>query len=103
MRVRDRTTGISINDDHHSVTVRNNIVQGSTRSATAPGRGIRLQAGSQGVIVANNAVTGSSDVDCVDESTGTGTAGTADTWTQNAGRTSTPVGLCVPGRAPATP
>jgi hypothetical protein len=99
--IRNRTTGISINDDHRSVTVRNNVVQGSTRSATAPGRGIRLQAGSQGVIVANNAVTGSSDVDCVDESHGTGTAGTADTWTRNAGRTSTPVGLCIPGRAPA--
>jgi hypothetical protein len=99
--VRDRTTGISINDNHTSVTVRSNVVQNSTRSGDNQGRGIRLAAGSKGVTVTSNAVAGSSDVDCVDESTGTGTAGTADTWTQNAGRTSTPPGLCIPGRAPA--
>jgi hypothetical protein len=100
--IRDRTTGISVNDDHHSGTIRSNVVQNSTRNGTTPGRGIRLQAGSSGVAVTSNAVVGSSDVDCVDESHGTGTAGTADTWTQDAGRTSTPVGLCIPGRAPAT-
>jgi hypothetical protein len=99
--VRDRTTGISINDNHSSVTVRSNVVQNSTRSDKIPGHGIRLAAGSAGVVVTSNAVIGSSDADCVDESTGNGTAGTADTWTRNAGRTSTPPGLCVPGRAPA--
>jgi hypothetical protein len=96
--VRDRTTGISINDNHRSVTVRSNVVQNSTRSGENPGRGIRLQAGSSGVAVTSNAVSGSSDVDCVDESKGAGTAGTADIWTRNAGRTSTPPGLCIPGR-----
>jgi parallel beta helix pectate lyase-like protein len=100
--IRDRTTGISINGSHRSVVVRSNVVQNSTRSAAGPGRGIRLTTGSSGVVVTSNAVVGSSDVDCVDESHGSGTAGTADSWTQNAGRTSTPVGLCVPGRAPAT-
>jgi hypothetical protein len=100
--IRNRTTGIAINDAHHSVTVRSNVVQGSTRNGATPGRGIRLAAGSQGVTVTSNAVIGSSDVDCVDESTGTGTAGTADTWTRNAGRTSTPAGLCIPGLAPST-
>jgi hypothetical protein len=99
--VRNRTTGISINADHRSVTIRSNVVQGSTRSTTAPGRGIRLAADSKGVTVTGNAVVGSSDVDCADESTGSGTAGTADTWTRNVGRTSTPAGLCIPGRAPA--
>ncbi|NMO92290.1 nitrous oxide reductase family maturation protein NosD [Actinomycetospora sp. TBRC 11914] len=94
--VRNRTTGIAVNDDHRSVTVRSNVVQGST------GNGIRLAAGSQGVTVTSNAVVGSGGVDCVDESTGSGTAGTADTWTRNAGRTSTPAGLCIPGVAPAT-
>ena len=49
----------------------------------------------------NNVATGSSDVDCVDASTGTRTVGTANTWTNNVGRTATPVGLCIPGRAPA--
>jgi hypothetical protein len=96
--IRDRTTGISINGNHRSVIVRSNVVQNSTRSGENPGRGIRLQAGSSGVAVTSNAVSGSSDVDCVDESHGTGTAGTADTWTRNAGRTSTPAGLCIPGR-----
>ena len=99
--IRDRTTGISINGNHRSVTVRSNVVQNSTRSGENPGRGIRLAVGSSGVAVTSNAVSGSSDVDCVDESHGNGTAGTADIWTRNAGRTSTPVGLCVPGLAPA--
>ena len=96
--IRNRTTGISINNNHRSVTVRSNVVQNSTRNGTNPGRGIRLADGSSGVLVTQNAVSGSSDVDCVDESKGNRTAGTADTWTQDAGRTSTPVGLCVPGR-----
>ena len=96
--IRDRTTGISINDNHSTVTVRSNVVQNSTRSGDIPGRGIRLTAGSSGVAVTSNAVSGSSDVDCVDESHGSGTAGTADIWTRNAGRTSTPAGLCIPGR-----
>jgi Right handed beta helix region len=92
--IRDRTTGISINGNHRSVVVRSNVVQNSTRSGTTPGLGIRLMSGSAGVAVTGNAVSGSSDVDCVDDSRGTGTAGTADTWTRDAGRTSTPVGLC---------
>ncbi len=68
--IRDRTTGILINGSHRSVTVRSNVVQNSTRNGTTPGRGIRVTAGNKGVTVASNAVVGSSDVDCVDESTG---------------------------------
>ena len=99
--VRDRTTGIAINDNHTSGTVRGNVVQNSTRNGTAPGRGIAVSAASSGLALTNNVATGSSDVDCVDASTGTRTARTANTWTNNVGRTATPVGLCIPGRAPA--
>ena len=35
--------------------------------------------------------------DCHDNSTGSGTAGTANTWRGNNGQTSQPPGLCVPG------
>jgi hypothetical protein len=76
-------------------------MSGSTRSATAPGRGIRVQAGSSGLTVIANVVARSSDVDCVDESKGTRTAGTADTWTADVGATAIPTGLRSPGRAPS--
>ncbi|MFC5065992.1 right-handed parallel beta-helix repeat-containing protein [Actinomycetospora atypica] len=99
--VRDRTTGIAINGAHRSVTVRGNVVQGSTRNGDAPGRGIVVSATSSGLVLTNNVATGSSDVDCVDASKGGRTAGTADTWTANVGRTATPPGICIPGRAPA--
>jgi hypothetical protein len=35
-------------------------------------------------------------LDCVDESAGTGTAGTANTWRRAEGRTSVPEGICTP-------
>ena len=38
----------------------------------------------------------SPSADCVDQTTGTGTARTANTWTDNVGVTSLPPGLCQP-------
>ena len=101
--IRDRTTGIAINDDHRTVTVRGNVVQGSTRNGASPGRGIAVSAASSGIVLTNNVATGSSDVDCVDASKGSRTVGTANTWTNDVGRTSSPGGLCIPGRPVTLP
>jgi hypothetical protein len=42
----------------------------------------------------NDFRNGGSNFDCQDESSGAGTAGTANTWTKNKGNTSDPVGIC---------
>lgn len=57
------------------------------------GNGIWLQGGS-GTQLTNNAAGSSVSTDCRDETTGTGTLGTANTWTGNFGVTSFPAGLC---------
>jgi parallel beta-helix repeat protein len=43
-----------------------------------------------------NSAQGNSGLDCEDVSTGTGTAGTANTWTHDVGATSNPTGICQP-------
>jgi Right handed beta helix region len=43
-----------------------------------------------------NHATGSGSVDCEDDTTGSGTAGTANTWKDDHGATSSPAGLCKP-------
>ncbi len=58
------------------------------------GNGIWLQSGT-GVVVSGNAASGSVTTDCRDETTGPGTAGTANAWTLDTGITSSPPGLCV--------
>jgi hypothetical protein len=47
--------------------------------------------------ITHNAVTGSTTDDCVDQTTGSGTLGTNDTWTANIGANSSPTGLCGQG------
>lgn len=44
--------------------------------------------------VLNNTVFGHLDIDCVDETSGAATFGTANTWSGNSGATSSPLGLC---------
>ncbi len=44
--------------------------------------------------VVNNTVFGHLDIDCYDHTTGSGTAGTANTWASNSGVGSNPLGLC---------
>lgn len=41
-----------------------------------------------------NEIAGSGATDCVDDTSGSGTAGTANTWEDNEGQTSDPPGLC---------
>jgi hypothetical protein len=56
--------------------------------------GIRLSAGDFGNEVSENSMRGNGMFDAHDESTGGGTAGTANTWTNNNCKTSSPPGLC---------
>ncbi|GEM_PF-2274135 len=45
-------------------------------------------------LIADNEVNGSGEFDCYDDTTGAGTSGTANTWNDNDGDTSSPPGLC---------
>ncbi len=47
----------------------------------------------------DNKAEGNRVFDCADETTGTFTAGTYNTWFNNVGNTSSPTGLCTPGRS----
>jgi hypothetical protein len=58
--------------------------------------GIRLGPDTTGVLVDHLRATHSTVIDCVDGSTGNGTAGTANTWRHAQGRSSEPRGICVP-------
>lgn len=56
--------------------------------------GIWLQAGNEGNRLQKNIARANSVYDCEDDTTGNGTAGTANTWSANRGETSSPRGLC---------
>jgi hypothetical protein len=47
-----------------------------------------------GGTIENNVATGAAVTDCRDNTVGSGTLGTANTWTTNTGDTSEPIGLC---------
>jgi hypothetical protein len=67
--------------------VRDNAIVGSTAV------GILLDADNSGVTVAANRIA-PGPLDCRDDSTGTRTLGTANTWTGNVALRSTPRGIC---------
>lgn len=56
--------------------------------------GIYVDSASGGNQFRLNNVTGNTEFDCLDESTGSGTSGTANTWFLNNGRTDSPAGIC---------
>ncbi|MEU7819034.1 right-handed parallel beta-helix repeat-containing protein [Pseudonocardia sp. NPDC049154] len=86
--VVDRLNGIRF-DAQTSGTVSGNTVAQST------GVGILLEgAANAGVTVTGNRSFQNAASDCTDQSKGTRTAGTANTWTGNLGIRSTPPGLC---------
>ena len=57
------------------------------------GDGIKVQGVDN--VISDNEVESSEGTDCRDTTTGGGTAGTANNWTDNEGDTSVPSGLCV--------
>lgn len=60
------------------------------------GDGILFAAGTTGNVIRSNKSSSNGNFDCEDNSTGTGTAGTANSWLSNTGVTSDPARLCTP-------
>ena len=67
-----------------------------SNSVHAGGVGITVDAESAGSSIHDNTATGNLSVDCQDQSSGAGTAGTANTWAGDIGNTSSPQGICAP-------
>lgn len=103
--------GIAVREGSHSNTVRKNKVQRNTldgvlledgdsnrierNQARDNGQdGIHADASSEGNFFRNNKALGNAVIDCHDQSTGSGTAGTANFWTNNIGTTDSPNGIC---------
>ena len=73
-----------------------NVTIAANHIAESAVDGITVGQGNTGNSFLSNNVSSSAATDCVDATTGTGTALTANTWTANVGSTSTPAGLCNP-------
>ena len=89
-----------------SSTIEDNVVTASGQSGT--GDGIRIEDSSPGGAnigntVRDNAISGSFNHDCHDDTTGGGTAGTGNTWESQAATTQNRAALCVVGPANGTP
>lgn len=78
--------GLEVN--YFAARVENNRVNGNS------GNGIEVVA-QDATFLSNNAKS-NGGTDCLDHSSGGGTAGTANTWTGNYGLESSPVGICKP-------
>jgi parallel beta-helix repeat protein len=74
--------------------VKSNDVSGNGSASFGSMDGIHVDVNSSGNEIINNEATGNQPFDCADDSHGTGTAGTADTWSHDEGGTSSPPGLC---------
>ena len=88
--ITGRSNGIRIQpatEQSSSTRIADNVVRNSSNN------GIWLESGT-GITVTGNRSLDSGAKDCVDTTTGAGTAGTANTWTGDTGRTSDPAGLC---------
>lgn len=70
----------------------NNTID-QNKSDNNNGDGIFVDSGSTGNTFTQNQLKGNTRFDAEDQSTGTGTAGTGNTWTKNHGQTSDPSGL----------
>ena len=75
-------------DDFAAVTARNNTLTNNS------GDGILFGAATNGNQIRFNTATGNLPFDCEDQSTGSGTSGTANTWAGNNGNTDSPDGIC---------
>jgi hypothetical protein len=89
-KVTGRYNGVRASGNYTSLYVANNTVKGSA------GVGVLIDSTSTGNLFVRNKVRTSAVHDCEDDSTGSLTAGTANTWRLNAGHSdnSTPAGIC---------
>jgi nitrous oxidase accessory protein NosD len=75
-------------DDFAAVSARNNALRNNDVD------GIFFGAATNGNQIRGNTASGNDNLDCEDDSTGSGTAGTANTWVNNNGGTDSPDGIC---------
>ncbi|MER7043866.1 right-handed parallel beta-helix repeat-containing protein [Streptomyces jumonjinensis] len=87
------TSGDGISVAQESLTA-STISNNSVTNAGRDGVFIDDVSGNGGNQVTGNVLQGSANFDCEDLTTGAGTAGTANTWTNNQAQTSNPAGLC---------
>jgi len=73
-----------------TVNARFNVLNGNTID------GILFQSGTSGNVIRANKAKSNADFDCRDDSSGAGTAHTANFWNNNTGATDSPNGLCKP-------
>ena len=87
-----RVNGIAFDAD--SNLLKSNHVEDNGTASSDTTDGIRLDANSGGNQIRDNHLDGNVTHDCHDDSTGTGTAFTANFWTGNHGNTENKPGLC---------
>jgi len=88
-------SGIDVSaDDFAAVSVRNNTVTNTGVGAFPPSDGILFDSVTHGNQIRGNTASGNVPNDCEDNSVGSGTAGTANTWVNNNGVTDNPNGIC---------
>jgi len=94
----DGATGAGATDG--GIVAAMNSVDGSlfdnNRVKDGAGQGIYLQTMNTGNTLVSNDARGNAGTDCRDDTTGTGTAGTANTWEKDKGDESIPAGICRP-------
>jgi parallel beta-helix repeat protein len=104
IRVRDGSFGNTL---QMNVTMRNELdgiglesADGNTVTRNTSKRndrdGLRVDPASESNSITRNTMSTNGEHDCHDDSVGSGTAGTANTWTDDTGATDMPDGLCTP-------
>lgn len=105
IRVAERADGVLVKRDtvrraQTGIDVETSIPGGAhvrlNTVADSVSYGVHLHAVASEDLIKENTIGGSGTFDCFDESTGSGSAGTADKWLANTGATSSPAGLCRP-------
>jgi hypothetical protein len=74
--------------------VENNTITSSGQNGIELNQGTDATGSPSGGTLSDNTITSSTTFACFDDSSGSGTAGTANTWLNNAGAPSSPPGLC---------
>ena len=88
-------SGIDVTaEDFAAVSARNNTLTNNGVGSDAPRDGIFFGASTMGNQIRGNTASGNGNLDCEDDSHGSGTAGTANTWVNNNGVTDDPNGIC---------
>ena len=94
-RVEDNTSSNNSGSGVGLYTATGSVVDGN-RADDNQASGLFADAATSGNKFTNNVADDNDPFDCEDQSVGTGTAGTANSWLKNTGDTSSPAGICSP-------